>query len=75
MQRRTADAPFRWGYVRATDLFAEGTQVTVRTLQGDMKATVEAGIAFIIGPKGECFFRNEEALWKNSGFTRIGSLI
>ena len=50
-----------WGYVRATDLFAEGTQVTVRTLQGDMKATVEAGIVFIIGPKGECFFRNEEA--------------
>ena len=35
--------------------------MTVRTLQGDMKATVEAGIVFIIGPKGECFFRNEEA--------------
>ena len=53
--------PVPWGYVRATDLFAEGTQVTVRTLQGDMKATVEAGIVFITESKGECFFRNEEA--------------
>lgn len=50
-----------WGYVRATDLFAEGTQVNVRTLQGDLKETVESNTMFIIGPKGECFFRKEEA--------------
>lgn len=53
-----------WGYVRATDLFEAGTEVNVRTLQGDRKARVEDGVFFVIGPKGECFFRDEKAFKK-----------
>lgn len=48
-----------WGYVPLTDLLPEGTPVTVRTVHGDVNATVQEGIILTVGPRGEIYFRRE----------------
>lgn len=43
------------GYVKATDVFAVGTHVTVRTLEGDSHTIVNDDLIFMIGIKGEVY--------------------
>lgn len=45
--------PLPMGYVKATDLFEEGTAITLRTMEGDIDTKVEADMVFLIGIKGE----------------------
>ena len=48
------------GYVKATDMYPEGTSVTVRMLEGDLPFTVKKDTYFIIGIEGEVY-KNDEA--------------
>lgn len=48
------------GYVRATDLYAVGTRVSVRTLEGDIPFVVKEDTYFMIGIEGEVY-KNDEA--------------
>lgn len=49
-----------WGFVRPADLVPVGTEITVRTMQGDVDTIVQPDIILAIGPKGEVYFRKEE---------------
>lgn len=53
-----------WGYVCSADLFKGDTPVNVRTMKGDLKTEAGLNIVFIIGPRGELFFRKEEEFRK-----------
>ena len=48
--------PVPWGYVRATEFYPEGTEISVRTLQGDFDRTLRTEDVMTIGPKGEIYF-------------------
>ena len=48
------------GYVKATDMYPEGTEVTVRMLEGDIPFTVKSDTYFIIGIEGEVY-KNDES--------------
>lgn len=54
--------PIPTGYVRAADLFPEGTLITLRTMEGDIDTMIEADTIIIIGIKGEV------SLSKEAGF-------
>lgn len=43
------------GYVKATDLFASGTNIMVRTLEGDVQITVTEKTYLMVGIKGEVY--------------------
>lgn len=44
--------PIPWSYVRGTDLFEAGTDITVRTMDGDAEIAVSEDLFFIFEPKG-----------------------
>ena len=48
------------GYVKATDLYPEGTMVSVRMLEGDVRFTVRSDTYFVIGIEGEVY-KNDES--------------
>lgn len=48
------------GYVKATDMYPEGTAVTVRMLEGDLPFVVKSDTYFIIGIEGEVYKNDEE---------------
>ena len=50
-----------WGYVHVSELYEDGTPITVRTLWGDVDTVVEKGIVLTIGPRGGVYFRKEKA--------------
>lgn len=53
--RRYRKKPLPQGYVRLTDLYPEGTDVIVRTLEGDATFTVSADTYLMIGVQGEAY--------------------
>jgi phosphoglycolate phosphatase len=52
--------PIAWGYIRATDLLPEGTEVNIRTIQGDMHTVIGRDVILVIAPKGGLFLRREK---------------
>lgn len=48
------------GYVRATELYPAGTEVTVRMLEGEFRLTIREDTYFIIGVEAEVY-QNDEA--------------
>jgi len=52
--------PLPIGYVKATDMYPEGTYVSIRTLEGDMAFVIKEDTYFIIGVEGEVY-KNDEA--------------
>ena len=48
------------GYVKATDMYPEGTYVTVRMLEGDIPFTIKNDTYFIIGVEGDVYKNDEE---------------
>lgn len=48
------------GFVKATDLFAAGTTVCVRTLEGDLEVEVDDDIYIMIGVNGEIYPNKRE---------------
>jgi phosphoglycolate phosphatase len=45
--------PIPVGYVRGTDLFPEGTDITLRTMKSDIDMKIEEDTVILIGVKGE----------------------
>lgn len=53
------------GYVRAIDLFPEGTEILLRMLEGDIVKTVTSDLYIMIGVDYEVYYSTEETLRKN----------
>lgn len=51
--------PIPTGYVKGTDLFPEGTLITLRTMEGDIDTMIEADTIIVIGIKGEVSLSKE----------------
>lgn len=51
--------PLPVGYVKATDLFAAGTNITLRTMEGDIDTKIEEDTIILIGKKGEVSLTKE----------------
>jgi phosphoglycolate phosphatase len=51
--------PRPFGYVKATELFAAGTAITLRTMEGDIDTIIEPDTIFLIGIKGEVTLTKE----------------
>lgn len=49
------------GYIEARELFPEGTPITIRTLEGDMKTGVRPDLILRIGTRGEVYLETEES--------------
>lgn len=47
--------PYKYGYVRITDIFPEGTQCRIRTLEGDVTVVADRNIYMMIGFFGEVY--------------------
>lgn len=47
--------PIPWGFVEASALFAAGSRINVRTINGDEEMVVEPDTMLIIGQKGEVY--------------------
>jgi phosphoglycolate phosphatase len=43
------------GYARTTDIFSEGSQISIRTLEGDIDTVSSAGTFLMIGISGEVY--------------------
>jgi len=43
------------GYVKSTDILPEGTNISVRTLEGDLSVTISPDIYIMVGIKGEVY--------------------
>lgn len=43
------------GYVRANDIFPDGTAITIRTMEGDVELAVKEDLMVMIGIKGEIY--------------------
>ena len=43
------------GYVKSTDLLPAGTQVNIRTLEGDLDVLIQEDIYVMIGVQGEVY--------------------
>lgn len=52
--------PIPMGYVKATNLFEAGTEITVRTLEGDIDTRIEEDTIFMVGAKGEVYLNKED---------------
>ncbi len=53
--------PVEVGFVRGTDLLAAGTNVLVRTLEGDINLTIEDDTLLMIGIRGEVYPTTQDA--------------
>lgn len=53
------------GYVRAEDVLAIGTPITIRTLEGDVDMVVEKDLYIMIGVKGEVYPSNRSKFEKS----------
>lgn len=47
--------PYTYGYVRSTDVFAEGTDCRIRTFEGDIFVTAAENLYLMIGYYGEVY--------------------
>jgi phosphoglycolate phosphatase len=47
--------PIPVGYVKSTDLFPDGTKITIRTLEGDIDTSTGRNIYLMIGIQGEVY--------------------
>ncbi len=52
--------PVTMGYIKAIELFPVGTQITVRTMKGDLDINVEEDTIIVVGIKGEISLNKEE---------------
>lgn len=55
----------RLGFVEAKRLFPVGTQVSVRTMEGDLEIDIDHNLYIMIGMQGEVYPRNRESFEKN----------
>ncbi len=53
------------GYVKATDVFAEGEEILIRMLEGDTKKKVTPTLYIMVGVDGETYHSQENSLEKN----------
>ncbi len=53
------------GFVKTAEILPVGTQITVRTMEGDMDLTVEEDLYIIIGVKGEVYPNRREKFEQN----------
>lgn len=51
-----------YGYVISTDIFPKGTEMKLRTLEGDVIASASDDICIMIGIRGEAYFSERETL-------------
>jgi len=63
--------PQEVGYVKLSDIFPVGSNVEIRTLEGDVDVTVEQDLYMMIGIEGEVYPIREEKL--RSSYTMTGS--
>ncbi len=53
------------GFVKADEVLAAGTPITIRTLEGDIEMTVEEDLYIIIGVKGEVYPNRKDKFEKS----------
>lgn len=58
--------PVKLGFVKTTDVFKDGTPITVRTIEGDLHTVASEGIYVMIGIKGEAYPIKVEKFNKNN---------
>ncbi len=58
--------PVRLGFVKTTDVFAPGTPMMVRTIEGDSDFIADEGTYIMIGIKGEVYPIHAEKFHKNN---------
>lgn len=63
--KRYRKLPKEIGFARITDMFKEGTNLTIRTLEGDVDLTASADIYIMIGIEGEIYPIKKEKFEKN----------
>jgi len=63
--KRYRKLPIEVGFAKTTDLFSEGTKLTVRTLEGDIDLTASSDIYIMIGIEGEVYPILREKFEKN----------
>lgn len=52
--------PCEYGYVKTTDLYEVGTELKIRTLEGDVFVTCEEDVYIMIGMRGEVYPSSEK---------------
>ena len=60
--QRYRKKPAVYGYVRSCDLFSEGAQIRIRTLEGDVQVRCRENIYIMIGGEGEVYPVEKEIL-------------
>ena len=58
--------PVKIGYIRAADVYREGTEVKVRMLEGDMEEKVTDDLYFIVGVRNEVYVNDRRKLEQNN---------
>lgn len=63
--KRYRKLPIEIGFAKSTDLFRDGTKLTVRTMEGDIDLTAKENIYIMIGIEGEIYPILREKFEKN----------
>lgn len=58
--------PVRIGYVKAADVYREGTEVKIRMLEGDVEERVTQDLYFIVGVRNEVYINDRRKLERNN---------
>ncbi len=58
--------PVKIGYIKAADVYREGTEVKVRMLEGDMEEKVTDDLYFIVGVRNEVYVNDRGKLEQNN---------
>ncbi len=58
--------PVRIGYIKASDVYKEGTEVRIRMLEGDREEKVTEDLYFIVGVRQEVYVNNRRKLEQNN---------
>lgn len=61
---RYSRKPLPYGYVKGTEIFGEGTAITLRTMAGDIDTTIRNDTIILIGTRGEVALLHEEKFLK-----------
>ncbi len=62
--------PVKIGYIKATDVYKEGTEVKIRMLEGDRNEKVTEDLYFIVGVKHEVYVNSRRKLEENNICTK-----
>lgn len=58
--------PVKIGYIRAADVYREGTEVRIRMLEGDREEKVTDDLYFIVGVRNEVYVNDRRKLEQNN---------